>query len=483
MLTQASAAELAARLKAREVSAVEVLEAHLERIDRHDPDLGAFLYVDREAAYRDARRCQEALDRREGGPLTGVPVAHKDNLSTAGSPTTCASRILEGFVPPYDATVVERARSHGLVSVGKTNLDEFAMGTSCENSAFQVTRNPWDPDCSPGGSSGGSAVAVAAEMCPVALGSDTGGSVRMPAALCGIVGYKPSYGRVSRYGLIAFASSLDQVGTFGRTVEDAALAAEAVSGHDPRDSTSAILPPVSSQGVKSGTLKGTRFGLPEEMFSEAVEPDVRECLERAVESLVKEGAEVKRLSLPSTSLGVSTYYLIAPAEASSNLARFDGVRFGPTVGGDGHAGNSARTRGTLFGHEVKLRIMVGTYALSAGYYDAYYLKAQQARALMVAEFDQAFQDVDVLVSPTSPTVAFRLGALRDDPLALKLLDRCTVPANLGGYPSLSLPCGFARNLPVGLCLTGPVNRDEDLLRTAHAVERALPWGYRRPPMP
>lgn len=327
-------------------------------------------------------------------------------------------------------------------------------------------------------------MAVAAEMSPVSLGSDTGGSVRMPAALCGIVGFKPSYGRMSRYGLIAFASSLDQVGTFGRSVEDAALLAAVSSGHDSRDATSQRLDPVSLSGLKEGRLKGVRFGVPQEMFSDAVDPEVRDALDAAIEVLSREGADVRAVSLPSTSLGVSTYYIIAPAEASSNLARFDGVRFGPlVVEGEGHVGNMASTRGRLFGHEVKLRIMVGTYALSAGYYDAYYHKAQQARAAMVQEYDRAFQDVDFLLSPTSPTVAFKLGALTGDPMALKLLDMCTIPANLGGFPSLSVPCGFARDLPVGLCLTGPMNSDERLLQASHAAERAFPWGYRRPPMP
>lgn len=483
MLTQLSASELAAKLKSRETSAIEVAEAHLARIDQMDGEVGAYLEVCREAALESARLAQARLDEHTDGPLTGIPIAVKDNLSTLGIETTCASRILEGYVPPFDATVVSKLKEAGMVLLGKTNLDEFAMGTSCENSALKVTRNPWDPDRSPGGSSGGSAAAVAAELAPMALGSDTGGSIRMPAALCGIVGFKPTYGRVSRYGLVAFGSSLDQVGPLARTVEDAASLAAAVSGHDPSDSTSLRDSAIRTDGLKNGSLKGVKVGLPKQLMSDAVQPGVRDAFDMALEALVREGALVDEVDLPSIEYGVTTYYVIAPAEASSNLARFDGIRFGAQRTGEGHIGNVSATRGQLFGHEVKLRIMVGTYALSAGYYDDYYVRAQQVRSMMSDEFNRAFSDYDCLLSPTSPVVAFRLGELRDDQMALKMLDLCTIPANLGGFPSISLPCGFSQDLPVGMCLTGPVNSDERLLQIAYACEQGLPWGYRRPPMP
>ncbi len=478
-----SASELAAKLKSRETSAIEVAEAHLARIDQMDGEVGAYLEVCREAALESARLAQARLDEHTDGPLTGIPIAVKDNLSTLGIETTCASRILEGYVPPFDATVVSKLKEAGMVLLGKTNLDEFAMGTSCENSALKVTRNPWDPDRSPGGSSGGSAAAVAAELAPMALGSDTGGSIRMPAALCGIVGFKPTYGRVSRYGLVAFGSSLDQVGPLARTVEDAASLAAAVSGHDPSDSTSLRDSAIRTDGLKNGSLKGVKVGLPKQLMSDAVQPGVRDAFDMALEALVREGALVDEVDLPSIEYGVTTYYVIAPAEASSNLARFDGIRFGAQRTGEGHIGNVSATRGQLFGHEVKLRIMVGTYALSAGYYDDYYVRAQQVRSMMSDEFNRAFSDYDCLLSPTSPVVAFRLGELRDDQMALKMLDLCTIPANLGGFPSISLPCGFSQDLPVGMCLTGPVNSDERLLQIAYACEQGLPWGYRRPPMP
>ncbi|MBI3722225.1 MAG: Asp-tRNA(Asn)/Glu-tRNA(Gln) amidotransferase subunit GatA, partial [Fimbriimonas ginsengisoli] len=367
---------------------------------------------------------------------------------------------------------------------GKTNLDEFAMGTSTENSAFQVTRNPWDPTRSPGGSSGGSAAAVCAEMAPLGLGSDTGGSIRQPAALCGVVGFKPTYGRCSRYGLVAFASSLDQIGPLARTVEDAALLAEVVTGHDPRDSTSLPDSTIRSDGLKKSSLKGVRFALPKELFSDSNEPGVLEQVQAAIETLRREGAAFGEVSMPSIVYGVTTYYIIAPAEASSNLARFDGVRYGPRAEeGAEHVGVVERTRAEGFGHEVKARIMIGTYALSAGYYDAYYLRAQQVRSRMRREMDAVFQGCDAILSPTSPVVAFKIGELSKDPLALKLLDYCTIPANLGGNPGVSLNCGFSGGLPVGLQLVGPAMADERLLQIAYSVEQALPEAHRRPPVP
>lgn len=483
MLTRLTATELSQKLANREVSAVEVAQAHLDRIERIDPTYGAFLYVGPEEALSAAQRAQELIDRGEAAPLTGVPVALKDNISTLDVPTTCASRILEGYVPPFDATVVARLRSQGVVLIGKTNLDEFAMGASTENSAFYPTRNPWDPERAPGGSSGGSAAAVAAEMTPLALGSDTGGSIRQPAALCGVVGFKPTYGRCSRYGLVAFASSLDQIGPLARNVEDAALLAEAVSGHDAADSTSLDAPPISTRGLKGGSLKGKRMALPKELFSDAMQPGVLETVRSAIDLLSAEGVDFQEVSIPSIALGVTTYYIIAPAEASSNLARFDGVRYGPRADASGHVGVVAKTRGSLFGHEVKARIMIGTYALSAGYYDAYYLRAQKVRALMTAEFDRVFGEFDCVLSPTSPVVAFKLGEMSADPLAMKLLDFCTIPANMGGYPSISVNAGLSGGLPVGLQLIGPVMGDEELLQTAYCVERALPNPGVRPHVP
>lgn len=483
MLTQLSATELAGKLRSRETSAREVVIEYLDRISKVDEDHGAYLAVARESAIAQADHAQSLIDDGNAGPLTGVPIALKDNMSTVGIPTTCASKILEGFVPAFDATVVTMLKAQGCPILGKTNLDEFAMGTSCENSAYQTTRNPWDPERSAGGSSGGSAAAVAAELAPVSLGSDTGGSIRMPAALCGIVGFKPTYGRVSRYGLIAFASSLDQIGPLSRTVEDTALVAEAISGHDPMDSTSLPDSQIRASGIKEGSLRGLRVGLPKQLFGGKIESGVREAIERAIEDLTREGVQFSEVDLPSIDFGVTTYYIIAPAEASSNLARFDGIRFGPQLSGEGHIGTVSATRGKLFGHEVKLRIMVGTYALSAGYYDAYYHRAQQVRGLMADEFAKTFQDFDCVMSPTSPVVAFKLGELTHDPMALKMLDLCTIPANMGGFPSISIPCGYSEDLPVGMCLTGPVMSDELLLKNAYSIEQALPFGYRRPPVP
>ncbi len=483
MITQLSAAEIARKLAAREVSAVEVAQAHLSRIESLDAQYGAFLTVDPAATLAEAENAQKKLDGGTGGPLTGVPIALKDNMSTAGMETTCASKILKGYIPPYDATVVARLREQGLVLLGKTNLDEFAMGTSTENSAFQLTRNPWDPERSPGGSSGGSAAAVAAEFAPLSLGSDTGGSIRQPASLCGIVGFKPTYGRVSRYGLIAFGSSLDQIGPFGRTVEDAALISEAISGHDPMDSTSLKMAPILAASVKQDSLKGKRFAIPRELMGDSIAPGVAAVFAESLEALRREGAIVEEVSLPSILYGVTTYYIIAPAEASSNLARFDGVRFGPRSEGAGHVGVVEKTRGEGFGHEVKARIMIGTYALSAGYYDAYYLRAQQVRTLMKQEFEAVLQNFDAILSPTSPVTAFKLGELKDDPMALKLLDYCTIPANMGGMPGISLNGGFADGLPVGLQLVGAPLADENILGLARGMEKALPDATRRPPIP
>lgn len=477
-----SATELSRRLRAREVSAVEVADAFLSEIAIRDSRFGAFLAVDPSQVRAQASLAQAKLDAGEGGALTGVPVALKDNISTEGLETTCASRILEGYIPPYDATVVEKLKAEGIPVLGKANMDEFAMGASTETSAYKKTRNPWDTERTPGGSSGGSAAAVAAELAPFALGSDTGGSIRQPAALCGVVGFKPTYGRCSRYGLVAFGSSLDQIGPIARNVEDAALLAAATTGYDPLDATSLNHPPISLEGFKEGSLKGLRVALPRETFGDAVAPGIREVMEKAIADLTREGVEFTEISLPSIDLGVTTYYIIAPAEASSNLARFDGIRFGPRAQGQGHIGLVEKTRGELFGHEVKSRIMIGTYALSAGYFDAYYVRAQQVRQIMAREFEAAFREVDLVLSPTSPVTAFKLGELADDPLAMKLLDRCTIPANMGGFPGISLNAGFAEGLPVGLQLVGPALADEKVLQAAYAVEKALPDASKRPPM-
>lgn len=482
MLTRLSARELSDKLRSREVSAVEVAQAHLDRISSHNDSYFCFLSTSPERAIASAERAQSMIDEGRAVPLTGIPIALKDNMNVRGLPTTCASKILDGYVPPFDGHVAKQLDAAGAVIVGKTNLDEFAMGTSTEHSAFGPTRNPWNAELSPGGSSGGSAAAVCAEMVPLALGSDTGGSIRQPASLCGVVGFKPTYGRCSRYGLVAFGSSLDQIGPFARSVEDAAWCASAITGHDPMDSTSLEIPPIDVSGLKAGSLKGKRFGLPRELFGEGIAKGVLDCVRAAVDKICAEGAVCEEVDLPSIKYGVTTYYIIAPAEASSNLARYDGVRYGLRVDGDGHIGTTERTRAQGFGHEVKARIMIGTYALSAGYYDAYYLRAQQVRGLMQRELATAFENFDAILCPTSPVVAFKLGELTGDPMALKLLDLCTIPANMGGNPAISIPCGLSDGLPVGLQLMGPVLKDEGILQTAWCVEQVL-GAAPRPPIP
>jgi aspartyl-tRNA(Asn)/glutamyl-tRNA(Gln) amidotransferase subunit A len=408
--------------------------------------------------------------------LLGIPIALKDIFSTAGIETTCASRMLRGFVPPYDATVTARLAGAGAVLLGKTNMDEFAMGSSTENSAFMPTRNPWDLSRVPGGSSGGSAAAVASGMAAAAMGTDTGGSIRQPAALCGVVGMKPTYGRISRYGMIAFASSLDQAGPFARTVADTALLLNVVAGHDPSDATSLPDPVPDYTRQLDGDLRGVRIGVPDEYFAEGIEPGVERAVRAALDTMGELGADVVPVSMPHTRYALATYYLIAPAEASANLARYDGVKYGyrapdPANMLDGYL----RTRGEGFGPEVKRRIMLGTYALSSGYYDAYYVKAQTIRTLIKADFDRAFESFDVLVAPTSPTVAFPLGARTDDPLAMYLSDICTLPVSLAGLPGLSMPCGLSDGLPVGLQIAGPALGEEIVLRVAAAYERVRGW--------
>jgi aspartyl-tRNA(Asn)/glutamyl-tRNA(Gln) amidotransferase subunit A len=467
------------------VSASEICQAALDRIRRADGTLNAFRYVDEEGALTRAAEIDRRRDELVQLPLLGVPVALKDNICTRRMPTTASSHVLDGYRPPYDAAVVERLESAGAVIVGKTNCDEFAMGSSTENSAYGVTRNPWDLERIPGGSSGGSAAAVAARLVPLALGSDTGGSIRQPAALCGVTGFKPTYGRVSRYGLLAFASSLDQIGPITACVEDAALASSVLSGHDPRDATSVDAPvPDFASTAGEDSLTGMRVGVPRALIAEGVEAGVLSAVEAALDVLAGRGAKLVDVELPHSRHGIAAYYLIATAEASSNLARYDGVRYG--VRGKGAEGTLIdmyeQTRGAGFGAEVKRRIMLGTYVLSAGYYDAYYRKAQQVRTLISRDYDAAFEQADVIALPTSPTGAFRLGERTADPVLMYLADVFTVGANLAGVPAISVPCGFtADSLPVGLQLTSRKMGDATLLRAAAAFERATDWHERTPP--
>ena len=470
----ATALELAAAVRTGQRSARSIAEEHLATIDVREGEIHAFNLVTRDQALAAADAVDAAVARGEDpGPLAGVPVALKDNLCTRGIPTTCSSRILEGWRPPYDATVVERVLAAGGIPVGKTNLDEFAMGSSTENSAFGPTRNPRDPSRVPGGSSGGSAAAVAAGFAPLALGSDTGGSIRQPAALCGVVGVKPTYGAVSRYGLVAFASSLDQIGPFAATVDDAALLLDVISGHDHRDSTSIDAPPTALVGA-GADVAGLRVGIATELTdADGIAPEVRDAVERAAAALEAAGATVERISVPSTVYGLSAYYLIAPAEASSNLARYDGVRYGLRVEGADVEAMNAATRDAGFGPEVKRRIMLGTYALSAGYYDAYYGQAQRVRTLIMRDFAAAYERCDVLLSPTAPTTAFAFGAKTEDPLSMYLSDICTIPTNLAGHPAMSVPFGVgADGLPIGVQVLAPALGEATMFRTARVIEAA-----------
>jgi aspartyl-tRNA(Asn)/glutamyl-tRNA(Gln) amidotransferase subunit A len=478
-----TAVAIASAVRSGDTSAVDVCRAALDRIRAHDPLIGAFRSVDAEGALSRAAEIDGRREELADLPLAGVPVAVKDNICTRGWPTTAASRILEGYRPPYDAAAVERLREAGAVIVGKTNCDEFAMGSSTENSAYHVTRNPWDRDRIPGGSSGGSAAAVAAGMVPLALGSDTGGSIRQPAALCGVVGLKPTYGRVSRYGLLAFASSLDQIGPITTSVADAALAFQVLLGHDPRDSTSVEhAAPAAAPHDAGGALGGLRIGVPQALLADGVDGGVLEALGRALATLEGRGATLKTIELPNSRHGIAAYYLIATAEASSNLARYDGIRYGVRPQGDDRTLGEMyeRARGTGFGAEVKRRIMLGTYVLSAGYYDAYYLKAQQVRTLIARDYAAAFAEVDAVALPTSPTGAFRLGERTADPVRMYLADVFTVGANLAGLPAISVPCGFTEGLPVGLQLMAPAMKEATLFRIAGAFEAATDWHLQRP---
>jgi aspartyl-tRNA(Asn)/glutamyl-tRNA(Gln) amidotransferase subunit A len=490
-LVRRSAAELARMMQRGEVSALEVTQAHLERIEAAEGVVNAFVHVDHEGSLAAAR----AVDARRSagqvlGPLAGVPIAVKDVITTVGMPTTCGSRMLEGWVPPYDATLVERLKQAGMVILGKTNMDEFAMGSSTENSAFGPTHNPWDTSRIPGGSGGGSAAALAAFEAPLAIGTDTGGSIRQPAAVTGTVGVKPTYGGVSRYGLVAFSSSLDQAGPAARTVLDTALLHAVIAGHDPRDSTSidAPVPDVVGavrQGAEPDGVQGMRVGVVRELGGEGYQPGVQARFDEAVALLAARGAQVVEISCPSFVYALPAYYLIAPSECSSNLARFDGMRYGLRVGDDGSLSAEqvmARTRGVGFGAEVKRRIMIGTYALSSGYYDAYYGQAQKVRTLISRDVEAAFGQVDVLVSPTTPTTAFPIGERVDDPLAMYKADLCTIPANLAGIAAGSFPCGLAAedDLPVGFHVMAPALADDRLYRVGAALEAALATSWHGP---
>ena len=471
-------------LHTRQISSVELTRAVLERIDVVEERVKAYVTVSGEAALEQAGEADRAIGGGESGPLTGVPMMLKDNMCTRGLRTTCSSRMLEQFVPPYDAHVTERLRSAGAVLLGKGNMDEFAMGSSTENSAFYPTHNPWDLERVPGGSSGGPGAAVAAGEAVYALGSDTGGSIRQPASLCGVVGLKPTYGLVSRYGLVAFGSSLDQIGPLTKDVTDSALVLNAISGHDPRDSTSARYAPPDYTSALAPDIKGLRIGVPKEYFVEGIQEEVVEVMERALSKLEELGAQVDReVSLPHTRYALAVYYIIAPSEASANLARYDGVKYGYSAQeADDMWDAMEKTRQHGFGAEVKRRIMLGTYALSAGYYDAYYLKAQKVRTLIRRDFEAAFEKYDVLVAPTSPTVPFKLGDKMSDPVQMYLSDICTIPVNIAGIPSISVPAGFSFGLPIGMQIMGRPFGEESIFRAAYAYEQAAGWHNLRAPL-
>ncbi|HTV50922.1 MAG TPA: Asp-tRNA(Asn)/Glu-tRNA(Gln) amidotransferase subunit GatA [Steroidobacteraceae bacterium] len=475
-------AELAAGLRAKEYSSVELTRALLARIERTQRELNALISITQDSAFAQAAAADRELAAGTGGPLTGIPIVHKDLFCTAGVRTSCGSRMLDDFVAPYDATVVARLKTAGCVMLGKANMDEFAMGSSNETSFYGPVRNPWDPARVPGGSSGGSAAAVAARLAPAATATDTGGSIRQPAALCGVTGIKPTYGRVSRYGLIAFASSLDQAGVITASAEDAALVLKAMAGFDPRDSTSVERAVPDYAAGLAEPIAGLRIGVIREFFDKGLEPESARAVRAALAVFESLGAQLIEVSLPQIGLSVPAYYVVAPAECSSNLARYDGVRFGHRCKDPRDLLDLyKRSRGEGFGAEVKRRIMTGTYVLSTGYYDAYYLKAQKVRQLIADDFARAFGEVDVIMGPTSPTPAFELGAKTSDPITMYLNDIYTIGANLAGLPAMSVPCGFSGTLPVGLQIIGPHFAEERLLRAAHAYQGASDWHRRMPP--
>lgn len=479
----ASIRELHQQLLSKHRSAVEIAQEALDTIQALEPKVHSFLHVTADRALEQAQQVDAKIAAGEEiGLLSGIPIGIKDNLCTQGIPTTCASRILENFVPPYESTVTQKLLDAGAVMVGKTNLDEFAMGGSTEASAYQQTANPWDLSRVPGGSSGGSAAAVAAGECIVSLGSDTGGSIRQPASFCGIVGMKPTYGLVSRYGLVAFASSLDQIGPFGRSVEDAAILLSAIAGHDPKDSTSLKVDIPDYTQFLTPSLKGKTIGVITETLGEGLDAEVEKAVQGAIEQLKALGAQVKEISCPRFRYGIAAYYIIAPSEASANLARYDGVKYGARVADSSNLVEMySRTRAEGFGPEVKRRIMIGTYALSAGYYDAYYLKAQKVRTLIKQDFEQAFSQVDALVCPTAPTTAFKAGDKTADPLSMYLVDLMTIPVNLAGLPGISVPCGFdSQGLPIGLQIIGNVLREDQVFQVAYAYEQATEWHQHQP---
>ena len=480
-LTQLSLTQASQLLARREISSVELVRAHLDRISQVEDQVRAFLSVTQDLALEQAQAADHRIARGEMSPLTGIPVQVKDLICTQGVPTTCASRMLENFVPVYNATAYAQLLDHGAVLLGKGNMDEFGMGSSCENSAFFPTNNPWDLNRVPGGSSGGAAAAVAAQEVTYALGSDTGGSIRQPASLCGVTGLKPTYGLVSRYGLVAYASSLDQIGPIARSAEDCAHILNALVGHDPKDATSLPLQPQDyAQGLNE-EIQGLRIGVPEEYFGSGLEPGVLDTVRAAITHLESLGASVIPVSLPTTSYALACYYIIAPSECSANLARYDGVKYGYSFQDTDDMWEAmAQTRQHGFGPEVKRRIMLGAYALSSGYYDAYYLKAQQVRTLIRQDFARVFQEVDALVTPTSPVVAFPQGEKINDPVQMYLIDVCTLPVNIAGLPGISVPAGFSQNLPVGMQLIGPHLSEPTLLRIAHAYQQTTPWQAYQP---
>ncbi len=467
-------------LKSKQVSSCELTEASLKAIEKQEPGIKAIVTATRELALKQAKQADGRIAAGDCNPLTGIPALIKDVICTKGVRTTCSSKMLENFVPPYDATVMQKLNKQGVVMVGKANMDEFAMGSSTENSAFFTTRNPWDTSRVPGGSSGGSAASVAAGEAIYALGSDTGGSIRQPASFCGVTGLKPTYGRVSRFGLIAFASSLDQIGPLTRDATDAALVLNAISGYDDKDSTSVNIPVPDYTKCLTGDIKGMRLGVPREYFVEGMQPQVEASVKAAINQLEELGAKVDwDVSLPHTPYALAVYYIIAPSEASANLARYDGVKYGFSYKEAGTMWEAMeKTRQHGFGAEVKRRIMLGTYALSAGYYDAWYVKAQKVRTLIRREFDAAFEKYDALITPTSPTVAFKVGEKTDDPLQMYLSDVCTLPINIAGLPAISVPAGFDNGLPIGLQVIGKPFAEETILKIAHAYQQVTDWHVR-----
>lgn len=474
-------AELKKKLENRELSARDICDSVYRRIDEVEGKIRAYVTITKEKALAMAELADKDIAAGKKKSLSGIPIAIKDNMCTRGVLTTCSSKILSNFVPPYESTVTTRLLENGYVLTGKTNMDEFAMGSSTENSGFQTTRNPWDTGRIPGGSSGGSAAAVAADECIAALGSDTGGSIRQPASFCGVVGMKPTYGRVSRYGLVAFASSLDQIGPITKNVTDSALLMQIISGRDPHDSTSAPVEVPDFSSALGKEIKGLRIGIPREYFIEGIDPEVEKAVRDAIRHLESLGAVPREISLPHSGYAVAAYYVIATSEASSNLARYDGVKYGFRAEGKDLLDMYMKSRAQGFGPEVKRRIMLGTYTLSSGYYDAYYKKAQQVRTLIKKDFEDAFRDVDLIVTPTSPTPAFRLGEKTDDPLQMYLADIFTISVNLAGVPAISIPCGFTSgNLPVGLQLIGKHFDEETLLKASYAYEQSTEWHKRKP---